>query len=192
MELKKAINDRHSIREFESKRVPRKIINKIISDAVKAPSAANSQPWEFHVIDNEKITDKISREHSKILITQKKDFETLEKKIKEIAKTFYGNLGNCKTIILIYIPKEKDEFLRMNRFLSVAAAIENLMLSAVEENLGTCWMGSFRKIEKEINKITKVKDKELVAGILIGYPKKGYKSVERKRKKLNEVLKFIK
>jgi nitroreductase len=191
MKLQEAIDKRHSIREFEPKKVSRTILKKLIINASRAPSAANSQPWEFYIIDNQKIINKISREHSKILIKDKEDFEKLEGKLREIAKTFYGNLGNCKTIILVYMDKEKSEGLKINKLFSVAAAIENLMLSAIEEKLGTCWMGSFKGIEKEINKTIGVKNKELVTGVLIGYPKKEYKPLIRKKKKLNEILKFI-
>lgn len=193
MKIQEAINKRHSIREFEPKKVSREIIKKLIINASKAPSAANLQPWKFYVVDSEKKINEILKLHQKVLIKQKEDYKKLEKKLQAIAKTFYTNLGNCKTIILVYNTKiQKDKAVRDNLIKSISAAIENLMLSALEYNLGTCWMSSFRRIEKEINKLLKIKDKELIAGILIGYPKKGYSPLVREKKKLNEILKFIK
>lgn len=193
MKFQEVIDKRRSIREFEPKKVPRKLIEKLIVNATKAPSAANLQPWKFYVINSEKKINEILKLHQKVLIKQKEDYKKLEKKLQAIAKTFYANLGNCKTIILVYNTKiQKDKAVRDNLIKSISAAIENLMLSAVDKNLGTCWMSSPIHIEKEINKLLKIKDKELIAGILIGYPKKGYRPLVREKKKLNEILKFIK
>jgi nitroreductase len=192
MELQEAMDKRHSIREFEPKKVSREIINKLVLNASKAPSAGNWQPWKFYIVDSEKKIKQISKLHGSLLIKQKKEINKLEKRVKTVALNFYETLGNCKTVILIYIDKEKNEEYRLSKILSVSAAIENLMLSALKYDLGTCWMGSFKKIEKEINKLLKIKDKELITGILIGCPKKGYTPLKRKKKKLNEILKFIK
>jgi len=35
------------------------------------------------------------------------------------------------------------------------------------------------------------KDKELVTGIIVGYPRKGYVPLKRDKKELNEILKFV-
>jgi nitroreductase len=191
MKLQEAIDKRYSVREFEPKKVPKEIIKKLIVNASKAPSAGNWQPWEFYVIDSEKKIKQISNLNGTLLIKQKKDVDKLEKNIRKVALNFYKTLGNCKTIILIYMKKEDNKDYRLSKILSISAAIENLMLSALEYNLGTCWIGSLKKVEKEINHLLKIKNKELIAGILIGYPKKNYKTLIREKKKLNEILKFI-
>jgi len=190
MEFYKVIDKRKSIREFESKKVPKSILIKLVKDAVKAPSAANSQPWEFYVIYSKKKRDKIAEILRKALKIQAKDFKKLSKQIIKAAYDFYANIGHCPHIILIYTPRIEKNIM-MNRFLSVAAAIENLMLSAADKGLGTCWIGTFKTskgLEKEVNSYLKIKNKELVAGILVGYPKKGYKPLIREKKKLKKVL----
>ena len=63
------------------------------------------------------------------------------------------------------------------------------MLSTANKGLGTCLIGTFRTFENEISRILKVRKRELVAGILIGYPNE--KPIKRKRKKLYEILKFV-
>ena len=53
------VKNRRSIRRFKPDPVPDELIDKIIEAARWAPSAANSQPWEFIVIKKKKLKDKI-------------------------------------------------------------------------------------------------------------------------------------
>jgi nitroreductase len=71
-------------------------------------------------------------------------------------------------------------------------AAENLMLSAVNKGLGTCWIGSFGDMQKSLRKILKVpNDEELIASILVGYPEKGYIPLQREKKGFEEIAKFV-
>ncbi len=49
MELFEALLTRSSKRDFENKPVPKETIDKILSASLRAPSWANSQPWEIAV-----------------------------------------------------------------------------------------------------------------------------------------------
>ena len=55
MELIEAIRQRRSIRAFTPEPVPKDVIKEILSDACWAPSAMNTQPWEFVVVTGEKL-----------------------------------------------------------------------------------------------------------------------------------------
>ena len=46
-----AIRKRRSVRAYEPKPVPRDVINAIIEAGNEAPSAMNSQPWRFVVVE---------------------------------------------------------------------------------------------------------------------------------------------
>ena len=190
MEFKDVINKRKSIRSFEKRKVSRKILKELIVDASKAPSAGNWQPWYFYVVDSKNKRDKLS-ELLRAYLKGNKEVKKLSKKLKDILFNFYSDLGNCQQIILVYIDKEKNKTYRNSKILSVVAAIENLMLSAVNKGLGTCWIGTFKQMENKVNRISGVKKKELVAGILVGYPAEDFKPLNRKKKKLSEILKFI-
>lgn len=124
------------------------------------------------------------------LMLYKGDLEKLPKKLKDISIQFYSNIGNCQNIIFVYSKKNKQ--VRDSNIMGISCAVENLMLSAVEKGLGTCWVGSFRGFERQLNKILKIpKDEELISSILIGYPKKEYAPLKRKKKPFKEVAKFI-
>lgn len=49
----KEILERRSIRKYENKALSLDLLNKIISAALKAPSAKNRQPWRFIVLVSE-------------------------------------------------------------------------------------------------------------------------------------------
>ncbi|TGK38461.1 nitroreductase [Leptospira gomenensis] len=49
-----AVRTRHSVRDFESKPVDEKILTELFSQALRAPSWKNSQPWKIHVVSGER------------------------------------------------------------------------------------------------------------------------------------------
>jgi nitroreductase len=55
MDLIEAIQQRKSIRAFTDKPVSKNTIMEILNIACRAPSAMNTQPWEFVVISGEKL-----------------------------------------------------------------------------------------------------------------------------------------
>jgi len=55
MDLIEAIQQRKSIRAFTDKPVPKETIMEILNIACRAPSAMNTQPWEFIVVTGEKL-----------------------------------------------------------------------------------------------------------------------------------------
>ncbi len=61
MDLIEVINTRRSIRKFEDKKVTDELVQKILAAAMNAPSAGNEQPWQFIVITDRSILEKISK-----------------------------------------------------------------------------------------------------------------------------------
>lgn len=57
--LLELVKKRRSIRKFKPDPVPDELINKILEAARWAPSGANSQPWEFVVIKDKALRDKL-------------------------------------------------------------------------------------------------------------------------------------
>ncbi|MCX5852649.1 MAG: nitroreductase [Deltaproteobacteria bacterium] len=50
MDIVEAIRLRKSIRKFKPEPIPKEVLSKILEIAIRAPSAMNTQPWEFTVI----------------------------------------------------------------------------------------------------------------------------------------------
>ncbi len=57
MDIAEAINQRKSIRAFKSDPVPKKILKEILELALRAPSWANTQPWQFAVVTGKKLEE---------------------------------------------------------------------------------------------------------------------------------------
>jgi len=63
----KAIAERRSIRAYKNEKITREQFDIILKAAVQAPSARNSQPWHFSVVQNRAILDDITAEVKKNL-----------------------------------------------------------------------------------------------------------------------------
>lgn len=57
MDIVEAINQRKSIRAFKSDPVPQEILKEIMELALRAPSWANTQPWEFAIVTGKKLEE---------------------------------------------------------------------------------------------------------------------------------------
>ena len=57
MKLDEAIRGRKSVRAFKSEPVPKEVLGEILSAAQRAPSWANTQPWEFVVATGDKLAE---------------------------------------------------------------------------------------------------------------------------------------
>jgi len=55
MDVVKAINERIAVRAYKPDPVPLDLLRKIIKQALRAPSWANTQPWEFAVATGKKL-----------------------------------------------------------------------------------------------------------------------------------------
>jgi hypothetical protein len=68
METLEAIHTRRSIRKFRPQSVAKDLINEILAAAMTAPSAGNQQPWQFVVITDRKILDRIPKINGKHIV----------------------------------------------------------------------------------------------------------------------------
>lgn len=63
MEVKKAIFERRSIREYSDKPISDEIVTELIRAGMYAPSAGNQQSWEFFIIKDKEKINKIKEFH---------------------------------------------------------------------------------------------------------------------------------
>lgn len=140
-----AILARRSIRKFqENKLVEKEKIEQLLKAAMAAPSACNIQPWEFIVIQNDEMIDKIKR--------------LTENNGQYNVNTIIAICGNNK-----HIPW-KD-----HGILDCGAAMENMMILAQAIGLGTVVIGGFNK-EKTKEYLDIVEDVEPICLVYVGYP----------------------
>jgi len=186
MKLYEAIRVRRSIRRFKSDVVPKEKILRVLEAANLAPTATNRQAWNFLVVSRpylDQMKDILDRsfkerleEISKIEWEEKiKDLpiplDESKDKVEGLYK-FHKTLGEAPWAIVVYVKKESDPWQWKNNICDAAAAIENLLLAACGEGLGSCWMtGPLKKKEAEIREFLGISgDKEIVAIVPIGIP----------------------
>jgi nitroreductase len=68
LNLQEAIENRRSVRNYTPQKVDKAIVEKLIEAAIQAPSAGNSQPWSFAVIQDKKLLQEYSDRAKKLLL----------------------------------------------------------------------------------------------------------------------------
>ena len=67
MEFEALVRTRRSIRGYQDKPVPRRVIEEIIEVAKGAPSSMNSQPWHVHVLSGEPL-DRVRQRNTEMML----------------------------------------------------------------------------------------------------------------------------
>ena len=170
---------RQSTRFFSSKKLERKDIEKCIKAASNAPSACNSQPWKFIVVDD----DEIRQEVAKCTFDNVVSFNKFVSKAPVI---IVGIIENVNISSFAGSKIKKIDYKQMD----FGMAIENLCLQATELEIGSCILGWFNEKKlKNILNIPKIKRVGLL--IAIGYPLD--KTIrDKKRKNQDEIMSFNK
>lgn len=117
MDVYDAIHGRRSVRQFSDAPVTDAQLERLLRAAMAAPSAGNGQPWRFVVARDEATRAKLAA-----------------------ATPYAGPIGRAPVGIVVLADTAAEKF--ADRWpLDCSAAVENLMLAAYAEGLGTCWLG---------------------------------------------------
>jgi nitroreductase len=170
MEFRDVVFGRHSVREFSAEPVDRQRIARVIEAARSAPSSQNEQPWRFFVTTGE-TRSKLGKVISQTTIHLSEYMDVLGPKGYEDAAHWYSELGKAPMLIAIASPYTEDSLSKLNRHLSVGAALENLLLAVVDEGLAACNITYSHWVEDEIAALLGVPDDwEVLTVVAVGFP----------------------
>jgi Nitroreductase len=172
MELKEVIEKRRSIRKFTDEDIKEEVLIELIKSAILAPSGHNRQPWQFQIVKG-----KPKNELAEMLINKTKDVEG------STAPNTANIMKEANALIMIYLSEDSSVDNVMD-ILSIGGAIENILLSITDIDLGGVWIGNIMHIKDEIKDI--VGDREIISCIAIGH--KDQDPNPRPRKGQNEVI----
>ena len=150
MNTLEAIKKRRSIRKYvKGAEIPAEDMRQILEAAMLAPSARNCRPWEFAVIRNRAAMEQIME-----ISPYTKMMETASAAI-----VVCGILKN---------DKGEDNAFWME---DCGAAIQNMLLAALELGYGTCWCGCYPAMER-VEALQKILDVTSVplAIVAVGVP----------------------
>jgi nitroreductase len=141
MEVYEAIKIRKSVRAYDPTPIPDEVLIRILEAGRAAPSANNAQPWHFIVVKN-------------------------PDKREVLSKRMFTRFLVESPVVLVGCGEREKRF----HVVDVSIAMQQMVLAATAEGLGTCWIGDFD--EKIIRDLLKIPEKyDIVCLLAMGYPR---------------------
>ncbi len=166
MDVIEAIEKRRSVRVYQDKPVPEEKLEKIVEAARLAPSANNSQSHKFVVVKDRRLRKELAQNGT--------------------SEFFIGGAP----LIIVGVALDPDYVMPggiSGHPVDIAIAFDHMSLVAVEEGLGTCWIGAFYK--NQVKQILGIPEKYKVVALLpLGYPADSPK--EKLRKSLENIVSY--
>ena len=167
MDILDAIKTRKSVRSYLDKPIEEDKLQMVLKAARLAPSASNRQEWRFVVVRDQETRKKIAK------AAGNQAFVGQAPVVIAACADTDGHLMTCGQACYP---------------IDVAIAIEHMVLKAVEEGLGTCWVGAFYEEKtKEILGIPK--NIRVVELLTLGYPAKPCRA-HKDRLAFNEIVMY--
>jgi nitroreductase len=195
MDVVEAIKERKSVRAFKSAPVSLDMIRGIVGQALRAPSWANTQPWEFAIVTDKQLEEiqkgflergdqepnpDVARPYefpepymSRVMaLPFRKQMPSKEDMDRRRIQNFkhYG----APAIIYLLVGRSffcKPKGINAWSLYDCGAVVQNIMLLAVNYGLGTVAQAQAVVHPDIIRKVLNLPESKLIAlGIAIGYP----------------------
>ena len=128
METLNCIATRRSVRKYKDIPLEFEKIGKILDAGRLAPSAGNLQDWKFILITEEETRKKIAEACLKQYWMQDAPVHIVVVSHPKRVARFYGDKGE-----------------KIYNLHNAAAAIQNMLLAAIDQGMGCCWVGAFEE-----------------------------------------------
>ena len=187
MGVKQAIYERCSRRAFRPEPVAKRVILQLLEGASRAPSARNLQPWKFVVVSGlarERLSQRlVAAYEAEVAAGQtlvppslpplyQARLERFNQLWQDQAPAFdlvRGSLNFYGAPVVILVGLEQG--LPPERLFDLGAAVQNFLLLAQEQGLGTCVIGIAIRYQELIKEELKLpRQLELVTSVAVGYP----------------------
>jgi nitroreductase len=168
MNVHEAIATRKSVRKWADKPVPAEVLERVLASTRLAPSARNAGEWRLVVVQDAELRRRLGEAASN--------------------QTFVGEAP----VVIVGCSETDRRLMKCGQpafLIDASIALDHLTLAAVEEGLGTCWIGSFDPDSvREILGIPK--DVEIVEIMPMGYPADPTKVEGKKRPDPAELFRY--
>ena len=200
MNVYEAIGARRSIRQYARRPLSEEQILKLLHAASQAPSAKNRQPWFFYVINDPDIKQKFVDALSSNIdhLYQRYRQKNIQRPDILSAKNSLRAMEQAAVLILVKLTSSYGTYhddgvdwplhaldIEVTDLLSVGAAIQNILLAAVEMGLGALWVCDIFYAYPALTRFLQ-EDAPIVSAICLGYP--GEVPDPRPRHAINEIF----
>jgi nitroreductase len=148
------LQKRRTIRRFTQAKIPIDVLSSIVDCGRKAPSGMNKQPLEFFLVDKDDLLPKIFEQTRWAGYLPKEDGHPPD-----------GWRPTAYVVVLV----NKDISAERLCAHDVGAAVENMILAALEQGVGSCWIASVTR--DAVAEILDIPDTHAIDSVLaLGYP----------------------
>ena len=191
-----ALNSRITVRQFLDKPVPKDVLNKVLTMALRSPSGGNLQPWKLHVMTGEALAQfkKTATERTLSGKIEDPTYPAYPSPLWEPQRSWRYKLGE-DMYALLGIPRENkmgrmiqlaqnskffeapvgiivtgNKKLDMPQYMDIGIFLQSLMLLAREEGLHTAPQGWWRNWSSACHDHLDIpEDEEVLVGMGMGY-----------------------
>lgn len=178
MDFNNLIRARQSVRRYANRAVEREKLEQCLDAARLAPSASNSQPWTFVVVDDPELKEKVARETYSSLVSFNK----------------FAHQAGALVVIVIEKPRlitQVGSIIKNKEYplIDIGIAAEHFCLQAAELGLGTCMLGWFN--QAPIRSLLHIPSSKTIGLVItVGYPDEGIRIHEKVRKTFDNVVRY--
>jgi nitroreductase len=195
MDILEAIKSRYSVRAFKPDPVPRKVLEDLLTNSLRAPSSSNTQTWEFAVVGGETMKDlretlaarAFAQDDRAGDIPQAEWTGKYRDRRRQNGHRLYEFLGigredvegqlnwfvsmyrffDAPNAIIIYMDRDLSTWAVFN----CGLVTQTISLAALSHGLGSTIMRAPVGYPDTIRQILNIPDsKQIVIGIALGYP----------------------
>ena len=175
MEFYEVINSRRSIRQFEDREIPRDILERILNAGLKAPSSNHQRRWELVTLTDKTIIHDLAQiiRPYPCRITEPK---TPQQEMFQIAYPRQRSMIEESACVILPFFKQKYPMTEdkngygLMDYGATWALVENMLLAATAERLGSVVHIPVRKEPEQIMEFLKIPDGwYLPTLVILGY-----------------------
>jgi nitroreductase len=172
LDFDEVVVKRRSVRKFREDRVPEEVVSKVLDAGRWAPSAGNCQPWRFVVVTDADAKKDIAEVFTEFSRKAWAEFSPERARYLAARGGSWDKSGVARVPVMVVVCYAFQERMRDELvFGSAWCAVENMLLAATAEGLGSC-IYTFYNVEEEgkLKEILRVPENYRIAAVVqLGY-----------------------
>ena len=186
MEFSELVYARRTVRQFSQEPVRQAVLEKILRAGLAAPSPNNSVPWSISVVTNGEVIQNMRHAVTSKLDSMFPNISADHKPTLEKIKLFSAIFANAPIVLAIFSKPYKapifellsdsqisaeqvSKWRRYPELQATGALVQNMLLAATEEGLGSCWISGALVARPELEAILKVDGMHLETLVALGH-----------------------